>query len=113
MLHLCLITYCFAQSDTGNNYAGVGIEHVITGFFIGGRFLDSNSTLLFCLVLVNLLPIIIDQGLLKIVIFLLPHLNVEILSWVKAYQLVVLTSLQWLLLGHFIERMIKLFRGTD
>jgi hypothetical protein len=43
---------------------------------------------------------------------LFPHLSVNVVSWLQACQIVLLTSIQWLLVGYFIERMIKLYRAS-
>jgi hypothetical protein len=87
-------------------------DEVITGRFIGGRYMDFDSTVLWVLVSLNLLPLLSGQAALRCVILLWPGLGVHALSWVYAYLLVTLSSVQWLCVGYFIERMFKLYRAS-
>lgn len=109
--HPCLVNYYFAQLETTEN--SFGLEGVITGMYIGGRYMDFDSTLLFVLELLNILPLVLSQGILEIIIFLLPQLSVRTFSWVMAFLLVSLSSLQMLLVGYFIERMVKIYRTSE
>jgi hypothetical protein len=117
--NLCLIVAYFAplepvdysyDPDTAARLASY--DEVITGRFIGGRYTDFDSTALWVLVALNLLPLLSGQVALKCVILLWPGLSVHALSWVYAYLLVTLCSVQWLLVGHFVERMFKLYRAS-
>ena len=114
VIHLCLLLFYFAQlNEPYSVQPSATVEDVITGRFIGGHYMHFDSTLLWSLVAINILPLLLCQALIKIVILLFPHLGVNILSWVQAYQMVVITSVQWLLVGYFIERMIKLSRASE
>ncbi len=110
-VHLSLVVCYFVQLEvTGCPF---GLEGVITGSTIGDRYMDFESTLLIVLVGLNLLPLLLSQGILKIVIILLPQLSVSTFSWVMAYLLIGLSSVQWLLVGYFIERMMEIYRSSD
>ncbi len=116
VIHLCLILFYFAQLNdvyAFNAVPSATAEDVITGRVIGGHYLNFDSTLLWSLVAINILPVFLCQALIKIVILMFPHLSVNTISWVQAYQMVIRTSVQWLLVGYFIERMIKLYRASE
>ena len=109
-VQLCLILYWFGQGSLEPNAANLTAEDIYSGRFIGGRFVELDSTLSWTLVLINVLPLVVAQGLIKLLFLLSPSLQVTTLSWVQAVQLLALSSLQWLMVGHFIERMIRLAR---
>lgn len=110
-VNLCLIVYYFNQLKiTG---CPLGLEGVITATTIGDRYMDFESTLLFVLAILNILPLLLAQGILEIIIFLIPQWSVSTFSWVMAYLLIGLTSVQWLLVGYFIERTIKTYRASE
>ncbi len=114
VIHLCLLLFYFAQLNESYSVPpSATAEDVITGRFIGGHYMNFDSTLLWTLVLINILPLFLSQAFIKIVILLFPHLSAITFSWVQAYQMVVTTSVQWLLIGYFIERMIKLYRASE
>ena len=117
--NLCLIVVYFAPlKPVGYFYEPnpaprlASYDEVITGRFVGGRYMDFDSTVLWALVFLNFLPLLSGQAALKCVILLWPGLSAHALSWVYAYLLVTLSSVQWLLIGHFIERMFKLYGAT-
>lgn len=110
-VNLCLVVYYFNQLEiTG---CTLGIEGVIAATTIGDRYMDFESTLLFVLAILNILPLLLAQGILEIIIFLIPRLSVSTFSWVMAYLLIGLSFVQWLLVGYFIERIIKTYRASE
>lgn len=117
--NLCLIVLYFAPLkpvdyfyEPNHSARLASYDAVITGRFIGGRYMDFDSAILSALVPLNAVPLLIGQAALKCVILLWPGLSVHGLSWVYAYLLVTLSSAQWLTVGHFIERMFKLYRAS-
>jgi hypothetical protein len=116
VVHLCLVVHCFAQSHVYENVGALSWfrpENVFPMGFIAGRFLDFDSTLLAALLRLNLLPLLADKLVMDIMVFLFPHVEVITFSWAQAYLLIGLTSAQWLSVGYFIERMIKLYRAAE
>ncbi len=111
-VQLTLILFWFGLAQGGDD-ASLTAEAVYTGRFIGGRFVELNSALAMTLVLVNAIPLLIAQGALKALLLILPSLSVRTLSWVQAAQLLAMSSLQSLMAGCFVERMIKLARMRD
>lgn len=109
-VQLCLILYWFGQGTFEPNAADVTAEDTYTGRFIGSRFVELDSTLSWTLVLINVLPLVVAQGLMKLLLLLLPELKITTLSWIQAVQLLALSSSQWLMVGRFIERMFSLAR---
>lgn len=117
--NLCLIVVYFATLEPVDYFYEpnpaarlASYDEVITGRFIGGRYMDFDSTVLWALVSLNLLPLLSGQAVVKFTILLWPGLSVHALSWVYAYLLVTLSSVQWLCVGHFIEKMFKLYRAS-
>ena len=117
--NLCLIVLYFAPLKPvdyfyeQNHVARLAsYEAVITGRFIGGRYMDFDSAILSALVPLNAVPLLVGQAVLKCVILLWPGLSVHALSWLSAYLLITLSSAQWLIVGHFIERVFKLYRAS-
>ena len=117
--HLCLIVIYFAPLKPveyfyePNRAARLAsYDEVVTGRFIGGKFMDFDSAIISALVPLNAVPVLVGQAALRCVILLWPGLSVHALSWVYAYLLVTLSSAQWLIVGHFIERMFKLYRAS-
>nr|MDQ3818035.1 hypothetical protein [Acidobacteriota bacterium] len=116
VFHLCLTVYYFAQL---NVEYGRGTEHLtvsrqdLSGRFIAGRFIDFDSGLFKILFFLDLIPLHIHMLITKAVIYLFPYLGVQTVSWVQASLLLVLTSIQWLLVGYFIGKMIKLWRASE
>lgn len=117
--NLCLIVAYFAPLKPVDYFhepnpaaRSASYDEVITGRFIGGRYMDFDSTVLWALVSLNFLPLLSGQAALKCVILLRPELGAHALSWVYAYLLVTLSSVQWLFVGHFIEKMFKLYRAS-
>lgn len=110
-IQLCFIIYWFGRGDTSVIIANMTADDVYTGRFIGGRLVELGSSLSWTLVLINVLPLLAGQALVKLLILLAPNLSVTALSWVQASQLLALSCLQWLLIGYFVERMIKLARS--
>lgn len=117
--NLCLVVAYFATLEPVDYFYDAdpaarlaSYEEVVTGRFIGGRYTDFDSALLWVLVPLNVLPLLSGQAALKCFILLWPGLSAHALSWVYAYLLVALCSVQWLLVGHFVERMFKLYRDS-
>jgi hypothetical protein len=117
--NLCLVVVYFAPLKPEEyfyepNHAArlSSYEAVVTGRFIGGRYMNFESAILSVLVPLNAVPLLVGQAALKCVILLWPGLSVHALSWVCAYLLVALSSAQWLIVGHFIERMLKLYKAS-
>lgn len=111
-LHLCLLLYYFAQLNEVHSFSDTPtLEHVTSDLLIGGRFVHFNS--MFWLIwIIDIIPLVVCKPLLQVDIELFPHLSVNVVSWLQAGQIVLLTSIQWLLVGYFIERMIKLYRAS-
>jgi hypothetical protein len=117
--NLCLVVLYFAPLKPVDYFYEpkqaarlASYDAVITGRFIGGRYMDFDSAILSALVPLNAVPLLVGQAALKCVIPLWPGLSVHGLSWVYAYLLVTLSSAQWLIAGHFVERMFKLYRAS-
>ena len=117
--NLCLIVAYYASLYPENYFYEAGpaaplatYDEVITGGFIGGRYMDLDSRLLWALVTLNVVPLLSSQVAVKCLNLLWPGLSVHTISWVYAYLLVALSSAQWLLVGYFIERMFKLYRNS-
>jgi hypothetical protein len=106
------IVYWFRRGVAASSIDYLGANTVYTGRFIGNRFVELNSSLSEVLVLSNVIPVVIAQLLSKIVFFIIPSLTVPALSWVHAVELLFLTTVQWLIVGAFIERLIALARDA-
>jgi hypothetical protein len=103
-IQLTLILFWFGHGRTGSD-AGLTAEAVYTGRYIAGRFVDLHSWLSVGVVLTNILPVVIGQGLSKMVLLVIPALSVRTLSWIHAVQLLAASSFQSL--------MIWIFPGED
>jgi hypothetical protein len=112
IVQLAIIVYWFSRGVAATSFDYLGAETVYTGRFIGNRFVELDSSLSMALVLINAIPVAMAQLLSKVVLFVVPSLTVPVLSWVHALELVFLTTVQWLIVGAFIERMIVLVRDA-
>ncbi len=88
------------------------LSFVGNGGFIAGGWVDFDSSLLLPLILLNLLPLLISNVVINPIIEFVPQLNAVVASWVYAGLLLALISMQWLVVGSFIEKMFKLFQGS-
>ena len=118
--HLCLVVGYFAPLEPvayfyepNPTVRAASFDEVITGRFIGGRYMDFESAALRILVPLNVLPLLMSQAVTKCFILLLPQLSVHALSWIHAFLLVALSSVQWLCVGYFIEKMFKLYKSSS
>lgn len=83
------------------------IYFVGNGGFIAGRWVDFNSSLLTPLMMLHLLPLLISNVVMDNLIKVFPPRNAVAASWIYAYLLITLIYIQWLVVGVFIERIIK------
>ena len=102
---LCLISFSPGTITDVPYY-----EEVFTNNFVAGRYIWVDSHLSFALLLVNLVPVLLSQGLSKLLIFFLPGTGIETLSWIHAAHLMALVTIQWLIIGSSLERMVKLLK---
>lgn len=110
---IAVIVFWFRGGTVMSSVENLAADDVWTGRFIGGRFVELHSTLSCVLVVINVIPVFTAQLLSKVVSFVIPTLSVPALSWVHAFELLLLTTVQWLIVGYFIEQMIALVRNRD
>jgi hypothetical protein len=110
---LGIILYWFRRGVAATSVDYLGADTVYTGRFVAGRFVELGSYLSAALVLINAIPVAMAQLLSKGVLFVAPSLSVPMLSWVHAFELLFLSTLQWLIIGCFVERMVALARMRD
>ena len=107
-----MILYWFRRAVAPSSGDYMGAEVVYTGQLIGNKWVELDSSLSVVVVLMNVIPVEMAQVLSKIVLFIVPSLTVPALSWVHAVELLFLTTLQWLIVGAFIERIIALAKDV-
>ena len=110
---LGLISYCYCFiMKAPVAHASLQISYVGNGGFIAGRWVDFDSSLTFALIALNTLPVLFSNVVTDLVIAPFPRLNVIIASWIYAGLLLALAFTQWLIIGSFIEKMVKLYRDS-
>ena len=113
LVNLGLVGYCyFFIMKAPVASATLQISYVGNGGFIAGRWIDFDSSLLLVLTVANTLPILFSNVVTDLVIAPFPQLNVIVASWVYAGLLLALASTQWLIVGSFTERIVKLYRDS-
>ncbi len=108
IVHLCLTVYDFAQKnplaydsnecEPPGNFAG--------HYLIAGRYFHwTNESLIHQVTILLDFPSLIVSEFLMIPISYLFHTNICVYtkSWIFAYVLLVVTSLQWLIVGFIIQ----------
>jgi hypothetical protein len=115
---LCLVMqglvsyFYFFGMSVPSAHATPPIYSVGNGGFIAGRWVDFDSSLFPVLILSNLLPLLISNLVIDLVVDLFPRTNVITASWVYACLFLTLISMQWLIVGSFIEKMVKLYQDS-
>ena len=117
VIHLCLVVYDFANNPAeGYDYPNCTkvSEWDVSGTLIANRFfhhLENESTLLVTLLILDLPALLLGMVLLvPVEKILLQSVCVETASWVSAVVLLLLTSIQWLIIGYVVERLIRWLR---
>jgi hypothetical protein len=113
LVNLGLVGYCyFLIMKAPVAHATLQISYVGNGGFIAGRWIDFDSSLLLALTVANTLPILFSNVVSDLVIAPFFQSNVIVASWAYASLLLTLASTQWLIVGRFIEKMVKLYRDS-
>jgi hypothetical protein len=113
LANLGLINYCYLFiMKVPATYATPGISAVGNSGFIAGRWVDFDSSLLSVLTVVNVLPVLISNVVTDFLIVRLPGADVILASWIYATLLLALIIIQWLMIGGFIGRMVRLYRDS-
>lgn len=116
--HLCLAIYDFsdkkAQEFDANNCT-LANEWSVTGYLIAGRFFHfTYESLIHKWMFFLDLPAVILSGfvMMPVSYFLPTNICAYTLSWIYAFILLVLTSLQWLLVGYLLQLVFDKNRRT-
>jgi hypothetical protein len=113
LTNLGLINYCYLFiMKVPVDYATPAISSVGNSGFIAGRWIDFDSSLLLVLTVLNVLPVLICNVVIALFIALFPQPDVTLASWIYAAMLLALSIIQWLIVGSFIGRMVKLYRDS-
>jgi hypothetical protein len=113
LTNLGLINYCYLFiMKVPAAYATPGISAVGNSGFIAGRWVDFDSSLLSVLTVINVLPVLISNAVTDLLIILFPGGDVHLASWIYAALLLALIIIQWLMIGAFIGRMVRLYRDS-
>lgn len=107
-LHHSLAVYYFAGLETFKSYYPEGVLSVP---LLAGRFTDFSDLGAF-LFLINPLPLLIGNVLLRLLFLLCPNISGLTLSWLYIALAFVFSSLQWLLLNHFSAKMFALYQES-
>jgi hypothetical protein len=112
-IHLCLAIYDFAPKDVqgGSNGACQTVAQWDTNIhLVAGRVVHYTyeSALYKFLTLADLPAVLLVEGLFMPGVYrLFPHLCMYTASWVEAFILLTIASMQWLTVGFVIERVLK------
>ena len=111
VIHLCLVVFDFAQKQPVS--IGCNDEWDVAGAdLIAGRFfhLHYESTLIKVVLLLDTPGILLSMlfGLLLMPLgYLLPQPCLYTSSWIAAIFMLVGTSIQWLIIGYGVERILR------
>ena len=117
VIHLCLVVYDFANNPA-EEYAYPNCTKVsewdLSGTLIADRFfhhLEAESTLLISLIILDLPALLLGMMLLvPVERVVLQGVCVETASWVSAVVLLLLTSMQWLIIGYAAGQLARWVR---
>src|SRR5215203_5639944 len=113
LTNLGLINYCYLFiMKVPVAYATIGISSVGNSGFIAGRWIDFDSSLLLALTVLHVLPALLSNVVIALFTALFPESEVILASWIYAALLLPLIIIQWLIVGSFIGRMVKLYRDS-
>jgi hypothetical protein len=113
LTNLGLINYCYLFiMKVPLGYVTIDISSVGNSGFIAGRWVDFDSSLLLVLTVLNVLPVLFSNLVIALFTVPFPQSDVILTSWIYAALLLALIIIQWLIVGSFIGRMVKLYRDS-
>ena len=86
-----------------------GMSFVFTGSMFAGRWMGSDSILIFIL-LIDLIPLMLATFWIQMVVLGFPTLGAVSASWISAVFFVGFGSLQWQIVGTFVDHLLGLRR---
>ena len=113
LTNLALVNYCYLFiMRVPVAYAAIEISSVGNGGFIAGRWIDFDSSLLLVLTVLNVLPVLLSNVAIALLLVSFPGLDVILASWIYAALLLALIIIQWLIVGSFIGKMVRLYQES-